>query len=78
MHAVRQRYGSLVAQRGRLWQNLVPGRFALGRGRLIPHPRVLITWPVDSEFQVALWYRNFSGNDGPVAYSTWSNTVNVK
>ena len=65
MHAVRQRYGSLVAQRGRLWHNLVPGRFALGRsapvifalssGSRVPHPPVVITWPVDTESQVAVW-----------------------
>ncbi|MEX1210942.1 MAG: hypothetical protein WEA35_08765, partial [Candidatus Nanopelagicales bacterium] len=32
----------------------------------------------NTEFQVALWHQDFSGADGPIAYSTWSNTVNVK
>lgn len=34
-----------------------------------------------TEFQVALWYQSGSGKSaktGPVAYSTWSDTVNVK
>ena len=32
----------------------------------------------NTEFQVALWYQDFSGNNGPITYSPWSNAVNVK
>ena len=32
----------------------------------------------NTEFQVALWYQDFSGNNGPITYTPWSNAVNVK
>lgn len=72
-----QLYLAILTSGGRCTKGMpnTPGRFCVKVG----YSCILKRLPSgNTEFQVALWYQSKSGSTGPVVYSTWSDTVDVK